>query len=379
MIALSLCFVVCFAVVWSGPLTGPGTATSAAATPPVPKYFYGFTPDFGGTSDGELSSYYKRIKRAGARWVRFGVYWWYIERSRGSYTWYSTDRFFAAAACSGLVALPMFLGSPRWASGRSSTIAPPKDANLPEFKRMIRRVIARYGTGGSYWNKPHKCIDGKGMVPKRPPHSWQIWNEPNILTYYGNHEATVRGYGRLFVAADNAINTSANPDADTVMGGLTGSRASAFLRDLYNQVPKLNSHVDVFDMHAYAKDPAGSLRLLRELRQTANNHGARKKRLWVSEVAWSSCLQQGRYYPSRCRNNILAKNEEGQRKFLRGVYSVLLNHARDLRLRRVAWYSWKDPEASRDTCNFCYGSGLFRRDGTRKPAWNAYLNLTGGR
>jgi hypothetical protein len=378
-LALALCLLACLALAWSGPLTGSGTITPASAAPSVPKYFFGFTPDFGTADDDALSAYYKRIKRAGTRWVRFGVYWWYIEKSKGSYTWYSTDRFFAAAACSGLVALPMFIGSPQWASGRSSTIAPPKQAHFPEFKTMIRRVIARYGVRGSYWKEPHPCIDGKGMVPDRPAHSWQIWNEPNVMTYYGNQQATARGYGKLLTAADSAINTSANPSADTVLGGLTGSQASDFLRALYNAVPRLNRHVDVFDLHAYAKSPANSLRLLRELRQTANAHGARKKRLWVSEVAWSSCRQQGHSYPSRCRNNILARDEAGQRQFLKGVYHQLLDNARALRLRRVAWYSWKDPKLDRDTCNFCYGSGLFRRDGTRKPAWNAYLNLTGGR
>jgi hypothetical protein len=375
---LVLCFAGCFALAWSGHLTGAGATTPASASPAVPKYFFGVTPDFGTTDNATLSAYYKRIKRAGTRWVRFGVYWWYIERTKGNFTWYGTDRFFAAAACSGLVALPMFYGSPRWASGRSSTIAPPTQAHFPEFKTMIRRVIARYGVGGSYWNKPHQCIDGKGMVPKRPPHSWQIWNEPNIMTYWGNQQATARGYGKLFVAADNAINTSANPNADTVLGGLTGSKASDFLRALYNAAPHLNSHVDVFDLHAYATTPGNSLKLLRGLRQTANAHGARRKRLWVSEVAWSSCLQNGHSYPPRCRNNALAKDEAGQRTFLTRVYNLLLDNAPALRLRRVAWYSWKDPSQSRDTCNFCYGSGLFHRDGSRKPAWSSYVNLAGG-
>ncbi len=345
----------------------------------MPKYFFGFTPDFGGADDATLSAYYKRIKRGGARWVRFGVYWWYIERTKGNFTWYSTDRYFAAAACSGLVPLPMFIGSPRWASGRPSIHAPPTRAHLPEFKAIIRRVIARYGVGGSYWKQRHHCLDSNARVPTWAPRSWQVWNEPNIMTYYGNQAATAQGYGRLLTAADNAINTSANPRANTVLGGLSGSQSSDFLRALYNAVPHLNSHVDIFDQHAYATTPQNSLNLLRELRQTANAHGARRKRIWVSEIAWSSCLQNGHSYPARCRNNALARNEAGQRTHLARMYNLLINKAPSLRLRRVAWYSWRDPSPSRATCNFCYGSGLFRRDGTRKPAWRAYVNLAGGR
>jgi hypothetical protein len=374
---LALCFAVCFAVAWSGHLTSSET-TPASAASPLPKYFFGFTPDFGGADDATLSAYYKHIKRGGARWVRFGVYWWYIEKTKGSYTWHSTDRFFAAAACSGLVALPMFIGSPRWASGRSSTIAPPTRTHLPEFQTMIRRVIARYGRGGSYWKQGHHCLNSRAPVPASPAHSWQVWNEPNAMNYYGDRQATARGYGRLLTAADNAMNTSVNPDANTVLGGMTGSGAPDFLRALYNAVPNLNSHVDIFDLHAYATTPQHSLDLLRAFRHTANAHGARAKRLWVSEVAWSSCKQSGYGYPAKCRNNALAQNEAGQRYYLTRMYNKLINNASALRLRRVAWYSWKDPSLSRATCRFCYGSGLFHRDGSRKPAWSAYVNLAGG-
>ncbi len=61
------------------------------------------------------------------------------------------------------------------------------------------------------------------------------------------------------------------------------------------------------------------------------------------------------------------------------MYKRLINNARPLKLQRVAWYSWKDPSMSRGTCNFCYGTGLMRRDRSPKPAWHAYVNLAGGR
>ncbi len=360
----------------SDTISQPAGPSAAAAVPPN---FFGFTPDFGTVSDNTLSANYKRLRRAGARWVRFGVYWWYIERSKGTYRWRSTDRFFAAAACNGLVALPMFIGSPGWASGRSSTIAPPLQTHLPEFQAMIRRVIARYGAGGSYWRKRHRCLGGKGRVPKRPSRIWQVWNEPNVMGYYGGQKATAEGYGRLLTAADKAINGSINPRAKTVLGGLTGSRSSEFLRALYRAVPHLNSRVNVFDQHAYATTPRSSLELLRKLRRTANAHGASRKRIWVSEVAWSSCLQKGHSYPARCRNNPLARDAAGQRRYLTRMYRLFLRNAGGLRLRRVAWYSWRDPSLSRATCDFCYGSGLLHRGGRHKPAWKAYVNLARGR
>jgi hypothetical protein len=243
---------------------------------------------------------------------------------------------------------------------------------------MIRAAVARYGVGGSYWAEGHHCLDSTSPVPAAPFSIWQVWNEPNIMSNYGNQAATAQGYGRFLVATDDAINTSVNPTAKTVMGGVTGSGAPNFLTALYTAVPDLNSHVDIFDVHAYAATPQDSLNLLRTFRQTANAHGATTKPLWVSEVAWSSCSQAGWSYPGKCVNNILARDETGQADYLTSAYQLFLANASWLRLRRVAWYSWRDPDLSRGTCNFCYGSALLHRDGSRKPAWGAYATLAGG-
>jgi hypothetical protein len=361
----------------SQPASSQATALRSVAAS-APANFFGFTPDFGGADDATLSAYYRNIKQSGASWVRFGVYWWYIEQTRGTYTWHSTDRYFAAVACSGLTALPMFIGAPQWASGRNSTIAPPQQIYLPDYKAMIRAVIARYGVGGSYWAEGHHCLDSTNPVPASPSSVWQVWNEPNVMSYYGDQTATAQGYGRILLAADDAINTSANPTAKTVMGGLTGSKAPDFLTALYTAVPDLNSHVDIFDVHAYATTPQNSLNLLRAFRQIANLHGATTKPLWVSEVAWSSCAQTGWSYPDKCINNALAKDEAGQRDYLTSMYELFIANASALRLRRVAWYSWRDPDLSRATCTFCYGSALLHRDGSPKPAMGAYATLAGG-
>ena len=72
---------------------------------------------------------------------------------------------------------------------------------------------------------------------------------------------------------------------------------------------------------------------------------------------------------------MLAKDEASQRNYLTDLYTLLMANISGLRLQRVAWYSWKDPSPTRATCNFCYGSGLFRRDDSPKPAWDAYVNL----
>ena len=264
MVALALSFVASFAIAWfgwAGSTAHPSvstaqasdtqsqSATSTASTATsVPPNFFGFTPDFGGADDSILSAYYRNVKESGASWVRFGVYWWYIEKTKGTYTWNSTDRYFAAIACSGLTALPMFIGAPQISGVGKIHHHCPAEADISSGiqDHDPRDPIARYGVGGSYWSEGHHCLDSTAPVPASPSSVWQVWNEPNVMSYYGDQTATAQGYGQLLVAADDAINTSVNPTAKTVLGGLTGSKAGDFLTALYTAVPDLNSRVDRF-------------------------------------------------------------------------------------------------------------------------------------
>ena len=112
-----------------------------------------------------------------------------------------------------------------------------------------------------------------------------------------------------------------------MLGGLTGNQAPDFLRALYKAWPHLNARVDIFDVHAYASTPLNSLRPVEGLPSHSQRPRCESKPIWVSEVAWSSCLQSGPVYPDRCRNNILARNEAGQRVYLTRMYKRLINNA----------------------------------------------------
>ena len=69
---------------------------------------------------------------------------------------------------------------------------------------------------------------------------------------------------------------------------------------------------------------------------------------------------------------------QGQVKQLRDSYGYLLENRNRLNLKQVYWFSWKDMP---DSCNFCDSVGLFRDGATfkPKPAWRAFVGLTGGR
>jgi hypothetical protein len=69
---------------------------------------------------------------------------------------------------------------------------------------------------------------------------------------------------------------------------------------------------------------------------------------------------------------------EGQVRELRDAYDYLLANRARLDLKQVYWFSWKDLKG---LCTFCDSVGLFK-EGPRfkpKPAWRAFVALTGGK
>jgi hypothetical protein len=270
------------------------------------------------------------------------------------------------------------MDSPWWASGQNTALAPPEPGHYPAWQRFIRAAVARYGVGGVFWKGGHYCADGVTPVPAAPATVWEVWNEPNVPAFWGGLTPSAPEYAQLLAAADQAINTSVNPDAKVVMGGLN-TGAAVFLKSLYSAMPELNSHFEIFDLHPYSWTPQNALGKLVTFRDVADQYGASQKPIWVSEVGWSSCLQSGWDYPARCINNPLAADEAGQARNLSDLYTLLAGHSSSLHLERVAWYGWRDPSVGVSVCNFCYGAGLFHRDGSAKPSWRAYVTLAGGR
>ena len=67
--------------------------------------------------------------------------------------------------------LPVILYTPYWARvNKRNAYSPPK--NSADFTLLLRKLIARYGSKGSFWTKNPE-------LPRKPIRYWQIWNEPN--------------------------------------------------------------------------------------------------------------------------------------------------------------------------------------------------------
>ena len=86
--------------------------------------------------------------------------------------------------------------------------------------------------------------------------------------------------------------------------------------------------------------------------------------LYPTELGWGSGT-----------DTAFEKGEDGQVDQLDRAFTILLNRRKAWHLRRIYWFSWKDRLG---TCNFCDSVGLFRLDGTPKPAWFRYVEFAGG-
>jgi hypothetical protein len=355
-----------------------------AATPATgaltgaPPYFFGSTPSLNTADFGPLSKAYARMSAGGTTWVRFRVSWAAVEWQQGKYYWPVADKFFAASACTGLDPLPTFMDSPRWANGTNTGMAPPQPSQYPAWRKFIRASVARYGVGGAYWRGTHFCADGVTPVPAAPATVWKVWNEPNVSAFWGGRPPSALEYAQLLAAAHRAIDNSINPDARIVMGGLPND-AAGYLKALYTAMPALNAQFEIFDLQPYAGTVQRVLTKLEGFRSVADQHGATDKPIWISEVGWSSCLESGWSYPTRCATSNMAADDAGQAKNLTDMYTLLAGQSSRLGLERVAWYGWRDPPVTSGGCNVCFGAGLLHRDGSPKPSWGAYVALAGGR
>ncbi len=106
--------------------------------------------------------------------LRMPIYWSQCEPRKGEFDFSEVDAEIAAAAKDGFQVMPVVYGTPAWLS--SNEARPPlSHLALTAWQGFLRRLVARYGPGGSLW---------KDNAYRDPIHRWQIWNEPNFRLFW---------------------------------------------------------------------------------------------------------------------------------------------------------------------------------------------------
>ncbi len=356
-------------------------AASAAA---VPANFFGVVPQTQ-LSQEQLTT----LKKGGVKEMRVPMLWAGLQPTRGgAINWAEFDTTVERAAKSGIELLPFIAGAPSWAvpianvPGSPGTKAP---ARLPvagaagaAWSSFVKAAVARYGTGGTFWTE-------NPTVPMKPVKAWQVWNEPNFKYFVAHPNPTE--YGKLVKLSATAIK-STDPAAQIILAGLfakpAGARylngkkvvhatspnyfASYFLEQMYKTNPGIKSSFQGVALHPYVARYRQLPPEIEELRGVMTRAGDAAKRLWVTELGWSSEAPQG---PS----NVFAVGVSGQARELKGAFTLLKADAAKFRLQRVFWFSVDDAP---ETCNFCNGSGLFKKGFVPKKSWTEFTKFTGG-
>ena len=280
-----------------------------------------------------------RQHRAGVRLIRQPFAWNEFEARPERY-----DEFVGAAADAGIRVLPVVLGPEPGVEPAGQGMRPPRSPQA--YARFAAALVERYGPGGSFWD------DNPGKR-RQPIRSWQIWNEPNIPSFWAPTPEPA-AYSRLLHSASEAIR-AADPDAEIVAAGLPDSRlgmpASRFLEAIDPDT------YDTVALHPYAATPA---QVVRKVRAVATGD----KPVWVTEFGWGTGGRDGPLHVSR----------EAQARYVSETFQRLAA----LDLRGAVYFQWRDPEPFPGRRPIWpYFAGLLEVDGRAKPALSAFERAAG--
>jgi polysaccharide biosynthesis protein PslG len=357
----------------------------AAGAGAVTAKFWGVVPQSGLTKEQ-----FATLEAGGVKEMRVPLVWSEVQPTRGgAYNWAAVDPTIEIAAKDGIELLPFMIGTPTWAVPNATVpgTGAKAPAHLPAtgtaataWASFLKAAVARYGTGGSYWTE-------NPLVPSDPIKAWQIWNEPNFKYFVAKPNPTE--YGQLVKVSSTAIK-SVQPSAQVVLAGLfskpAGARrlnskgkvanktspnyfASYFLEQMYKTNPGIKSRFQAVALHPYVARYRQLPAEIEEFRGVLKANGDSSKPLWITELGWSS------EPPQPGAENVFQVGAAGQARELKGAFTLLEADAAKFRIQHVYWFSVDD---AAETCNFCNGSGLFKKGFIPKKSWTEFTKFTGG-
>jgi len=235
------------------------------------------------------------LRARGIQYLRQTFRWNEIEPRRGHFDWAETDRIMAAAQRHGLRVLAVLHTTPEWARLPSGSEDRPANETQPpadpaDFAAFAGAFAARYE------RQP-------AANAASPILAYQIWDEPNLLSAWGNSLANPELYLKMLRGARDAIH-AVNPNAlialaalaPTVEQGGVNPAPQVYLRRLY----ELGGQ-DAFDVAAakpYGFDyPPDDRRVdpgllnfshVILLREEMVAHGDGNKAIWLTQFGWNA-------------------------------------------------------------------------------------------
>jgi hypothetical protein len=298
-----------------------------------------------------------RLGRGGVGTLRINLVWGNVQPTPNSYDWSEYDALVGNAARNGIRVLATVFSSPGWAEPNPET--PPLDGgSLNAFLLFLGTAVQRYGTHGQFW-KDHPDL------PELPITDWQLWNEANSPLFW-KPAPSVGDYLRLLHGFHDIVK-AADPSARILLAGLfptprDGILSERFLTGLYRRGAA--KFFDAVAVHPYAATPRIAIDRVAEARSLMDRFGDTETPIWITEVGWAS-----RGVPPG-----LVVGPAGQADYVRQTFELAAAQRDRLGIAGVIWYSLRDTPGP-IWVGHC---GLFRLDGSAKPAWEAFTQVAGG-
>jgi hypothetical protein len=343
-------------------LLSPGVSGASASK--APKSFFGMM------SMTELSSEDgRRMARGGVSSYRLPVNWGIVQpQATSAFDWGALDPVIETMSRSRVRVLPFVYGTTGGLSLGPTSLPIQSSEQRRAWAGFLRAAIGRYGKSGTFWRE-------NPDLPKLPIRTWQIWNEANF--FYFTEPVVAADYFKLLKASHRVIKQE-DADAKVMMAGLYGSppndprrsmKSWQFLAKLYKLGAK--KYFDSVALHPYSPNTTQLRLIIEKVRSTMNRYGGKRTPIDITEVGWGSDSRTG----------FGKGSTKGQAKQLTSAYNFMTKNRKKMGIRSAYWFAWQDVPRTIDTCNFCYSTGLFYAgsDLRPKPAWRAFVKVTGGR
>ena len=277
------------------------------------------------------------------------------------------------------------------------------DTEMPLWRKFCETMAARYGPGGAFWTEHPD-------VPALPIRAWEVWNEPNLETFWDASPTKTRPnprrYRRILRAAHEGLR-AADPRARVVLAGLAFPHKrpnmpwKPFLRDvLGGDSPAARERnrclFDAIAIHPYGESVRSSVETVERVHRFMESEGLtgrdrdRDVQLWITEVGWSvpveglwpRCRKMEDGVCTRWRSELTVDDETQQAHRVHALLEKLEHRRARWRLGPVLWYNFEDVQYSddpaMDACTtdpkwWCFSGAWTRHDRGRRPRpmWQA--------
>ena len=219
--------------------------------------------------------------------------------------------------------LPVVWRAPGWGARHPGFLgSPPK--GTAAYAQFTAALVRRYGPNGSFWAQ----YPG---LPQQPLRTWQIWNEPNIGTFWMD-QPFAADYVALLRAAREQI-LALDPGAQIVIAGLVNQSWTA-LQQFYQAGGQ--GLFDIMAVHPFTLKVGGVGVILQKVRTVMAQHGDAAKPMMVTELSWPSAV--GKVKKKWIRGFEVTVKQQAER--VKDAYRLLARYRTRFNILQVDWYSW---------------------------------------